>query len=147
MFSGDVDFVDLYNQAILTKTRKPVKKKVSPKIAMLAITEREDTDAITAYTSLKQSEGQGVTVSDILAMLNDTSVHNDIYDNPDANYASTSYYVRRDANSVMDKLIALAEWARNNDTTVPLILAQDYFGTIAQFIIDIIDDMNAEKRV
>jgi len=147
IYSGDVDFVDLYNQAVLSMVRKPKKKTVVSKQGILVTSPRTATDTISAYTTLKQSEGLGITVSDVLAKLNEASTYEDIYDSPDTNYSTSSSYIRIDANKVMSGLLEKIEFARLNGTTVPLILAEDYFGTIAGFLTDLKEELEAERRV
>lgn len=146
VYSGTANFVDLYNQAVVTVARRPKKKRVVAKKAVLTTTTRNVTDTITAYAALKQSEGQGITVSDILAMMNDPTIHNAIYGDNTKNYAIQESYYRVDANIVMAKLAKRIDEAKAVGMTVPLILANDYFGTIIGFISKIIEDMQAEKR-
>jgi hypothetical protein len=146
VYTGKVDFVDLYNQAVLTVARRPKKKRVVAKKAILTTTPRDDTDTITAYTALKQSEGQGITVSDVLALLNEPTTHEAIYGNTDLNYTIQASYFRVDANIVMSRLAKRLEAARTAGMPVPLILTEDYFGAIAEFVAKILEDIKVEKR-
>jgi hypothetical protein len=147
IYAGSVDFVDLYNQSVLTVARSPIKRRIVSKKPILVTTNRDTTDAISAYATLKQSEGIGVTVSDILASLNNPSVFEDIYGNSNSNYRVTSSYIRKDANHIMDKIITRIERANAAGTTVPMILSDDYFGVIAKLVNDIKDDMESDRRV
>jgi len=147
MYVGKVDFVDLYNQAVLTVARRPTKRRIVSKKPILVTTDRDTTEVIAAYTAFKQSEGAGVTVSDVLAALNNPTIYEDIYGDSDSNYKITSEYVRKDTNAIIDKLITRISRANNAGTTVPMILADDYFAVISQLVSDIVDDMEAEKRV
>jgi hypothetical protein len=126
--------------------RRPKKKRVVAKKAILTTTPRDDTDTITAYTALKQSEGQGITVSDVLSLLNEPTTHEAIYGDSDSNYSIQASYFRVDANIVMSRLSQRLDAARSVGMTVPLILSDDYFGTIADFVAKIIKDIQVEKR-
>jgi len=144
-YSGDMDFVDIYNSVVQYYCRREINKpNIKPAPDKPVVSKiKQGSSAIADYA--KDSASRGIGIPDVLAELDDESTHMGVYGSKDSNLSISHTSIPNNTTKTLDYAMTKASRAAAAGALPPLIIHDDYFSIISDFIISVKSDLEDQQ--